>query len=980
MRYTLSKPVFPLVLMGLLSLPVLAQKKEKQPPFTPAKARLEGYEQRLKLQQNSLVGNLPFRNVGPTVMSGRVVDVEVNPADPTQFYVAYASGGLWRTTNNGISFEPLFDREAVMTLGDVAVDWKTNTIWAGTGESNSSRSSYSGMGIYKSQDGGKTWQYKGLPESQHIGRIMLHPTDPNVAWVAAVGHLYSANPERGIYKTTDGGTTWKHVLKGADDNTGAVDLVIDPANPNTLYASMWHRQRRAWNFVESGSGSGIFKSTNGGETWQRVTGGSSGFPGGEGIGRIGLSIFPQNPNILYASVDNQDLRQEVKAAPATGKKLRKEQFRDFTKEDFLKLDDATLNTFLDENNFPRQYTARSVKELVRSEQIRPVALSDFLVDANSLMIETPVTGAQVYRSDNGGQIWKKTHEGYIDDLYYTYGYYFGVIRVSPLNPDHVYVLGVPLLKSEDAGKTWREISGDNVHSDHQDMWVSPHRAGHLVNGNDGGINITYDDGKTWFKANTPAVGQFYSVAVDMATPYQVYGGLQDNGVWGGPSSYQASSAWTENGRYPYQRLGGGDGMMVQVDFRDNNIVYTGSQYGAYFRLNKATGQRLSIQPKHQLGERPLRFNWESPILLSRHNQDVLYFGSNKFHRSLNKGENMEALSGDLTKGGRKGDVGYGTLTTIEESPKKFGLLYTGSDDGLIHVSRDGGYSWTKISDKLPQDMWISGLAASAEQEGTVYATLNGYRWDDFTPYLYVSQDYGKTWKRLGTDLPKEPLNVVKEDPKNPNILYVGSDNGLYVSLDKGKTFQALGGDGLPAVAVHDLAIHPRENDLVVGTHGRSIYIGNVAHLQQLTPEVQKKGVHAFPFNAPQYSERWGQKFGAWSEAFAPAVTIPFYVNAAGTTTVRVKTEKGQVLKELRDQSERGLNYVSYDFTLDAAHAAAYEQALNEGRKAGEPVKVTPAANAQLYLKPGKYVVEVEANGAKVTQDFTLKAPERRGRE
>ncbi|MBA9076628.1 WD40/YVTN/BNR-like repeat-containing protein [Rufibacter quisquiliarum] len=976
----LRKPLYPLALLGLLSFsPAFAQKnKDKQPAFTPAKERLEGYQQRLQLLRNSLVSNLPFRNVGPTVMSGRVVDVDVNPADPTNFYVAYASGGLWHTTNNGLSFEPLFQNETVITIGDIYVDWKTNTIWLGTGESNSSRSSYSGVGIYRSTDGGRTWQHKGLPESHHIGRIIQHPTDPNTAWVSVLGHLYSPNQERGVYKTTDGGNTWKHVLKGANANTGAVDLVVDSTNPNTLYASLWERERRAWNFVESGSGSGIFKSTDGGETWQRL---NSGFPQGEGVGRIGLSVFPQNPKIIYASVDNQELRKDVKPAVAANtNKLRKEQFKDFSKEDFLKLDDAAVNTFLDENNFPRQYTAKAVKEMVRTEKIRPVALSDFLVDANSMMIETPVTGAQVYRSEDGGQTWKKTHEGYIDDLYYTYGYYFGVIRVSPLNPDHVYLLGVPLIKSEDGGKTWKEIAGDNVHSDHQDLWVSPTRPGHLVNGNDGGINITYDDGKTWFKANSPAVGQFYSVAIDMATPYNVYGGLQDNGVWGGLSTYQASSAWTDNGRYPYQRLGGGDGMMVQVDFRDNNTVYTGSQYGAYFRLNKATGQRTYIQPKHELGERPLRFNWESPILLSRHNQDVLYFGSNKFHRSLNKGENMEALSGDLTKGGRKGDVGYGTLTSIEESPKKFGLLYTGSDDGLIHVSRDGGYSWTKVSDKLPENLWISSLSASAENEGTVYATLNGYRWDDFTPYLYVSQDYGKTWKRLGTDLPKEPLNVVKEDPKNPNILYVGSDNGLYVSLDKGRTFQAMGGDELPSVAVHDLVVHPRENDLVVGTHGRSLFIANVAHLQQLTADVLAKTVHAFPLQAPQYSERWGQKWGTWDNTFAPSLSVPYYVNAAGVTTLRIKTDKGQVLKEIKDQSERGLNYASYDLTLDSSAAGAYEKALNEGRKAGEPVKMATSADQRFYLRPGKYVVELESNGKTTTQEFTLKAPERRGRE
>ncbi|SIT93695.1 VPS10 domain-containing protein [Pontibacter indicus] len=968
------------LLVALSGGAVQAQKKApKQPAYTPAKERLQAFEKRQQLDQNSLVRNVAFRNVGPTVQSGRITDLDVNPKDPTVFYAAYASGGLWRTANNGISFEPLFDNEAVMTIGDIAVDWNNGeTIWIGTGESNSSRSSYSGVGVYKSTDGGKTWQHMGLDDTHHIGRIVLHPTDPNTLWVAAVGHLYSPNKDRGVYKTTDGGKTWKKTLF-IDDNTGAIDLVIDPKNPNNVYAAMWHRERRAWDFVEGGKTSGVHKSTDGGNTWTRVTTEGSGFPTSEGVGRIGLDIHPGNPNILYAFLDNQELRPIEKKAPKAGE-LQKDQFKGMSTEAFLALNDKALNEFLDNNRFPSKYSAKSVKADVKSGKLKPAALAEYLEDPLAVTTEAPVKGAELYRSDDGGKSWKKTHEQPIDDMYSSYGYYFGVVRVAPHNPDKVYLLGVPLLTSDDGGKTFRNIEGENVHSDHQALWVSPDKPGYVINGNDGGLNITYDDGKTWAIANSPSVGQFYAIAVDMEKPYNIYGGLQDNGTWYGPSNYKASAAWTQNGRYPYQRIGGGDGMMVQIDTRDNNTVYLGSQYGNYTRLNKRTGERTSIKPTHELGERPLRFNWESPIHLSRHNQDILYFGSNKFHRSMKRGEEMQTLSGDLTNGGLRGDVGFGTLTSIDESPLKFGLLYTGSDDGTIHVSKDGGYNWENISKKLPQNMWVSTVVASNHSENRIYTSLNGYRWDDFTPYLYVSEDNGKKWERLGTNLPAEAINVVKEDPKNPNLLYVGTDHGLYISLDKGKSFMQMR-NGMPAVAVHDLVVHPRENDLVVGTHGRSIYIANVEQLQQLTPEIQNQKLHLFAFNPVQYSPRWGQKWGAWGEPMESTLDIPFYTAQAGTTTIRIKTDKGQVLKELKDENERGLNFVRYNFSVDEANTKAYEAALNSGKKDGEEaVKVTAADNKVIYLQPGKYTVEVEtADGGKATSEFTLKAPERRTR-
>lgn len=975
----MQKRVLSVALLVALSGCAVAQKNGKQPAPTPAKERLDAFQKRQQLTQNSLVNNLALRNAGPSIMSGRITDLEVSPTDPTTFYAAFASGGLWKTTNNGLSFEPLFDEQAVMTIGDIAVDWKNNeTIWIGTGESNSSRSSYSGVGVYKSTDGGKTWQHMGLDDTHHIGKVMLHPNDPNTAWVAALGHLYSPNKERGVYKTTDGGKTWKKTLY-IDDNTGAIDLQVDPKNPDNIYAALWHRERRAWNFVEGGKTSGIHKSTDGGNTWSDISTASSGFPDTDNVGRIGLSLFPDNPNILYALVDNYDRRPAEKKADKP-EMLDNDLFKGMSAEEFLKLDDKSLNEFLDQNRFPREITAKSLKDQVKSGTLKPEAITSYLTDPIAETYATEVKGAEVYRTDDGGKTWKKTHDDFINDMYSSYGYYFGVVRVAPTDANKIYILGVPLLLSEDGGKTFRNIEGDNVHSDHQALWVSPDKSGYLINGNDGGINISYDDGKSWYYANAPAVGQFYSVAVDMAKPYNVYGGLQDNGTWYGPSNYNYSLAWTSRGQYPYERIGGGDGMMVQVDWRDNNIVYLGSQYGNYTRLNKGTGERTFIKPSHKLGETPLRFNWESPIHLSRHNQDVLYFGSNKFHRSMNKGENMETLSGDLTNGGRKGDVGYGTLTSIDESPLRFGLLYTGSDDGVVQTSSDGGYNWTKISDKLPQNLWVSTVVASAHKQDRVYTSLNGYRWDDFTPYLYVSEDKGKKWERIGGNLPQEAINVIKEDPKNPNLLYVGTDHGLYISLDRGKNFMALK-QGMPAVAVHDVVVHPRENDLVVGTHGRSIYIANVEHLQSLTPELMNQPLHLFALETVNFNSNWGNKGYTWGEVNKPELTIPYYTSTAGNTTIRIKTEKGQVVQELQDQGEKGLNYVNYNLSVAEANAKPYEAALNSAKKEGaEAIKVEAAEDKTIYLQPGKYTVEVTAAGGTMkTQELVVKAPERRTR-
>jgi photosystem II stability/assembly factor-like uncharacterized protein len=804
---------------------------------TNAEERLKGLEKKQLLQQQSLVNHIPFKNIGPSIMSGRVVDVDVNPWNPTEFYVAYASGGLWHTVNNGQSFEPKFDNQHTLTIGDIAVFWRKNAlpiIWIGTGEVNSSRSSYAGTGIFKSTDTGASWQYKGLPESHHIGKIQLHPTDPRTAWVAVLGHLYSPNKERGVYKTADGGDSWKQTLF-IDQNTGAIDLDINPKDPSELFAATWYRTRSAWKFEESGATGGIYKSNDAGESWKKISGEGSGFMTGAKIGRIGLAVYPANPQIVFAVVDNNN------PTPAKEKKKNdtiyvKDDFKNVTKEQFDSLDNKKIDSFLKENNFPKKYTAKAIKELVKNGQQKPTVLYDYL-DVDDGFQNTGIYGCEVYRSDNGGQNWKRTNDSIIG-TFNTYGYYFGKIYVSPVNDQKLFITGFNIMMSVDGGKKFKNIDGKNVHPDHHALWINPEKDSHLINGNDGGLNISYDNGKNWYKANNVAVGQFYSITTDNARPYNVYGGLQDNGVWFGASNTEENSDWHETGRNPYRAINGGDGMQVQVDTRDNKTVYSGSQFGVYNRQHTDSSGRgrdrsVSVRPQHDLGEQPLRFNWQSPILLSKHNPDIFYFGTNKLYRSFNKGENTQPISNDLTKGKHEGNVPFGTITTISESPLRFGLLYTGSDDGTVQISKDLGYTWVNISKGLPEGLYISRVVASAFKENRVYVTVNGYRNDHFMPYVFLSEDFGATWKQVAKDLPNEPVNVIREDVTNENILYIGTDGGLYVSIDKGNTSMSWN-KGLPkSVPIHDIVLQQRENEIVLGTHGRSIYIAKLNDVQKL---------------------------------------------------------------------------------------------------------------------------------------------------
>ncbi|MCX6188003.1 MAG: glycosyl hydrolase [Bacteroidetes bacterium] len=940
----------------LASLLLLSFHTFAQAQTTLASDRWLAASQRKILDEQSLINAIPFKSIGPRIMSGRVVDLAVNPNHTIEFYVAFASGGLWYTSNNGQSFIPVFDNQAVLTIGAIAVRWTTlnnNEIWVGTGEVNSSRSSYSGLGVFKSMDGGKSWVNIGLHESHHIGKIILHPTDPNIAWVGVLGHLYSANEERGIYKTNDAGRTWKKTLF-VDSNTGCVQLQIDPTNANILYANMWYRTRRAWNFEESGKSSGIYKSMDGGDSWTKISTAASGLPDGEGFGRSGIAVSVKDPSILYGVVDNQNHRADT--ITLNEKNLTADQLNKLSKEEFLKLEDKKLNDYLIDREFPERYTAALLKELVRSNKITVHDIVIYTDDANSLLFRTPIIGAEVYQSVDAGIHWKKQNAKYLDYVYNTYGYYFGQIVVSPTDEKKVYTFGVPLLKSADAGATWTSIDGENVHGDYHVLWIDPNNTKHLICGNDGGVNISYDEGEHWIKCNSIPVAQCYSVNVDYAEEYNVYAGLQDNNVWAGTHRGDESVAWHQEGDYNFKALIGGDGMQVQIDNRDNNTVYTGYQFGNYFRINKATGKTRALHVEENIGEEKLRWNWNTPLLISKSSQDILYWGSNKLHRSLDQGETWQTISGDLTGGKQEGDIAFGTLTSIDESSLQFGLIYTGSDDGKVFVTQTGGVIWSEIGASIcsqlniPRKLWVSRVIASSHKLGRVYVTLNGYRNDNFKAYIFVSNDYGVTWKNIGNNLPNQPINVIREDHDNENILYLGTDDGVYVSLNQGNTWMRWS-HGMPNVPVHDMVIQKRENELVVGTHGRSIYTVDISLIKQLDEKVLNTALKLFTnakYKLPRMLGKLNTEYDASKKT--PMVEINYYAKQAGSVMIELlDSSKKTVLQVIHDTAHAGLNSLEYDYTIQKSSSIKSKSGW---------VAPKPAENGKVYLSKGSYILRI----------------------
>ena len=770
-KYGRIRGLIPCAAFLLLMLPFIANA-EKQQKITNSdpELRWQGYEQQLEMKKNSPYKDLKWQFLGPLNVSGRCTDVAVVAPKGKNYtiYAATASAGLWRTVNEGTTWEPIFENGPSVAIGDVALaPGDPNTIWIGTGEANIFRSSQAGCGVYKSTDAGKSWQHMGLTDTYTIPRIIIHPKNPDTVYVAASGHEWTHNSERGVYKTVDGGKTWQRILF-IDDETGAIDLAMDPGDSEILYAAAWQRTRLKWNDPRNQSytgKSGIYRSRDGGRNWQPI---NQGLPEAKFRGRIGLDVSPSNPNTIYTLVDNYEISRRPTA-----------------------------------------------------EELR----SPYGVPSCGF-----IKGATVFRSDDRGDSWRQVSgltaetRTFMERQSGTYGWVFGQIRVDPVDTETVYILGVPLSVSNDGGRTFRHLDG--MHVDHHGLWIDPANPDYLVNANDGGIAVSYDRGKNWrcFTDNLP-VCQFFNVNYDMASPFHVFGSMQDHGSFRGTVDFSKGRERIPAVAFEYTP--GGEGSNHAIDPTDANRVYSAGFYGMLSRSDISRpdwGPEKWIVPSVFENEPRLRGQWLAPFILSSHNPNIIYHGMQYLFRSLDRGDTWERISPDLTRNdpGELGDIPYHTLFSISESPLKYGLIYAGSDDGRAHVSRDGGKNWQEITAGLPARKWVSRLAASQHKLGTVYLTQNGKRDDDFTPYVWRSEDFGKTWRNIAGGIPLGPVNVIREDGRDPDTLYLGTDSAVFISKDGGKGWQILGGN-LPTAYVHDLVIHPRENLIVIATHGRGMW-------------------------------------------------------------------------------------------------------------------------------------------------------------
>jgi len=796
---------------------------------------------------------LRFRNIGPTGPSGRIDDLAVLERDPNVFYIAAATGGLWKTENGGITVTPVFDSAAMVSIGAVAIPPDDpNLVWVGTGEANNRQSSSWGDGLHKSTDGGRTWTAAGLRESKQIARIVIDPTDHDIVYVAALGDLWRSGGERGIYKTTDGGLTWTKVLDAGQD-AGGTELVMDPTNNKVLYAATYQRRRASFGFNGGGPNSGLWKTTDGGRTWRRLAGG---LPEGP-LGRIGIDIFRANPNVVYVRVEHDKQ-------------------------------------------------------------------------------------GGVYRSDDAGSTWRKmgSHNGR--------PMYFGVIKVDPVNDLRVYLPETPLSISDDGGKTFRSDGAERIHVDHHAMWINPANPNHLMIGNDGGVAISRDKGKKWLWLPHLPVSQFYHVSYDMQVPYNVCGGLQDNQSWCGPSAVRHSEGITDA---DWWTIPGGDGFVNLIDPTNARIIYTSSQEGYLSRMDKVTGEQKSIRPEAPASEKPYRWNWDTPFIISPHDPATVYIGGNRLFKSTDRGHSWKVISGDLTTavdrdtlellGLKLKDVklarndgvqDYGTLFTVAESRVKAGLLYTGSDDGQVQVTRDGGASWTNLTAKIPNApkwAYVSRVEPSRFAEGTVYVTFDAHRTGDYGTYVYASTDFGGSWKSIAGNLPRgEVARSITEDQKNADVLYLGTETGLYVTLDRGRTWTRVRAN-LPTVPIYEITLHPRDNAMLLATHGRGIWI-----LDDLTPfqegaRAQSAEAHLFSM-PPAYQQSYAgfryyssqgdmQYLGPNPPLAAP---ITYWLRAkADSVRIVIKDKAGNAVRDLKGDDVKeglaaGLNTIFWDYRIE----------------------------------------------------------------
>ena len=870
-----------LFLFAILFLTVTSAFAQKVISKTDPGKRLEMYQKHTEMVKNSMYKNLPFQFVGPTNISGRMTDVEVVSPKGENYtiYVAGASGGIWKTENEGIIWEPIFEHAMSTAIGDLALDPQNqNILWAGTGEANIFRSSQAGAGIYRSKDAGKTWEHLGLINTNTISRIIVHPKNSDVVYVAAGGHEWTDNEDRGIFKTTDGGKTWEKILF-VDEKTGANDLIMDPLNPDIMYASMWQRIRNKWNDPrneEDYAGSGILKTIDGGETWEEV---NSGLPKASYRGRIGIDLCKAKPNVLYAFVDNyQKLKEDGEG---------------------------------EVDSYGRPSSGR-------------------------------IKGATVYRSNNAGESWEQVSQenNYMERMSGTYGWVFSQIRVDPVDEDKIYVMGLYLNVSEDGGKTFHELPG--MHMDHHGLWIDPENTDYLVNVNDGGVAISYD-GKNFrtFYDNLPLV-QFFNVGIDMSEPFYVYGSIQDHGSFKGKVDLRRGRSQISPVEFEYAP--GGEGSNHVIDPTNTNIVYSAGFYGSLNRTDLATGIDKSIMPPVPQGVESLRGQWMAPFIISPHNPRIIYHGTQFLHRSMNMGESWEKISPDLTYNipGKSGDIPYQTIFSISESPFEFGLIYAGTDDGRVWTTKDSGKNWEEINKGLPIGKWVSEMVASQYDKSTVYMTQNGKRDDDMLPYVWKSYDYGKNWVDISKQIPSGPVNVIKEDPFDENILYVGTDFGVYISMDKGESWESLAGN-LPTTYVHDLVIHPRDEVMVIATHGRGVWaidLQPIHKIAKLENAVKCKILEAEDAIVPP-----GEN--AYFRRFAKDFVLAYYLHKSTSVIVEILDSEGEVLKQLPATTDKGINMLQWNLNL-----------ANDGEE-------------HKFIDPGTCKIRIKGNGFEEISEFKV---------
>jgi len=827
---------------------------------------------------------LSFRSIGPANMGGRVAALAYVPGSRTSFYVGFGIGGVFRTENLGVTFAPVFDDQPNLSIGAIAVadapeSWpgwaeeekadqeksraergKGKIVWVGTGEGNGRNSSSWGRGVYRSTDAGGTFKHLGLAETRDIPRLAVDPRDPDVAYVAALGRLWGPNPERGVYKTTDGGVTWKQVLK-VDASTGACDVVVDPKRPDTVYAAMYSRRRSPWSFTGYGDTGGIFRSDDGGRTWKKRT---DGLP--PRTGRIGMALFPKNPDILYAVVE-----------------------------------------------------------------------SDFGGSGRTPFDNYSISGG-LFRSEDRGDTWTRTSPINFRP------FYFSRVAVDPENDQRVYLPGWDLAISDDGGRTFRRSGSPKVHVDFHAIVVNPLDPSQIIVGNDGGVYVSHDRAKSWDYLNTVAAGQFYRVAVDGSDPYRVAGGLQDNGSWMGPSESLFKTEAFDPAEDPladgilnddWRPIFFGDGFTVQFDPADPDLVYATAQGGALARIRLDTNVLKIIAPSPREGEERLRFNWNAPYFISPHDPGVLYMGGNRVFKLVDRGDKYFAISPDLSRNepARTATVGsdaetYGTVVSLAESPIVKGMLWAGTDDGRVHVTRNDGQSWTDVTPKEAGGLYVSRIAASRHAADTAYMTVDGHRSDVDHTIVLMTEDAGRTWKSIAGDLPPdEPAEVVIEAFLDRQTLYAGTEFGLYVTVDRGRHWVRMNGKSLPSVPVDDLVIHPRERDLVVATHGRSLYVlDDVTPIARLTQEVRNRPLAVFPPLPARprlfASRGYGGGAGIFRVSNPPmgaAITYWLREGHPDGVKIAVADPAGTVVRELSSSGRPGLNRVVWDLQADVKH-------------------------------------------------------------